>query len=162
MVSFHRFKQLLVITAVASSTQMLSACVTQPQPTYIPSLADIMSRISDRHLKLWFAGSTQNWALANYELGAIRESVEDWAKYYPTHKKIAGPVKGIVDSFIDPFLKQMELAVQNQNKEEFTVGYDNLTAACNNCHKANNYSFNVLERPRANTFTNQSFRINSY
>lgn len=157
--SFLRpFKKNVLYKAVALSTLVLSACATTQE--YKPSLADIMSQMSNRHLKLWFAGSTQNWQLAHYELGAIRESLQDWAKYHPTHKKIQGSVQGIVDSFINPFLNQMDVAVKNQDKEGFAAGYDNLTAACNNCHKANNYSFNILERPRANTFTNQSFRFN--
>jgi hypothetical protein len=158
MFQFRPFKQLLVITAVLSGTQILSACATQHNNAYTPSLGELMTQISARHLKLWYAGSSENWALADYELEETHEALEDLAKYHPTHKKIAGSVPDIIASFMNPFLNQMEVAVKNQNKDEFQASYDNLTAACNNCHKANNYGFNVLERPRSNPFANQSFR----
>jgi hypothetical protein len=153
----HSLKRLVVIASVLSCTQILSACATLTG-AYTPSLGELMTQISARHLKLWYAGSSENWDLADYELEEIDEAMEELAKYHPTHKKISGSVPAIIATTMTPFLVQMETAVKNQNKEDFQTGYDNLTTACNTCHKANNYGFNILERPRANPFANQSFR----
>ncbi|SJM96037.1 conserved exported hypothetical protein [Crenothrix polyspora] len=154
----HSIKRLVVIASVLSCTQILSACATAHDTAYTPGLGELMTQISARHLKLWYAGSSENWELADYELEEMHETLEDLAKYHPTHKKIAGSVPAIIASFMTPFITQMEVAVKNQDKGAFQSSYDNLTTACNSCHKANNYGFNILERPRANPFANQSFR----
>ena len=43
----------------------------------MPRLNDIMVATQLRHFKLWYAGIVQNWALAKYECGQIRSSIED-------------------------------------------------------------------------------------
>jgi len=41
----------------------------------VPALADIMTAVQWRHIKLWFAGKFRNWDLANYELRQIKVSL---------------------------------------------------------------------------------------
>jgi hypothetical protein len=55
-------------------------------------------------------------------------------------------------------LEQTEAAIKVKNVGAFRAGYDSLTTACNSCHQANNFGFNVIARPSGNPFTNQSFQ----
>ena len=43
---------------------------------YRPGLGEFMSGIQVHHAKLWFAGNAQNWKLADFEVGEIRETLE--------------------------------------------------------------------------------------
>jgi hypothetical protein len=62
---------------------VLSAPLARAQnEAYVPALGDTMSTIQDRHIKLWFAGKLQNWALANYELRHIKSGLEQAATIY--------------------------------------------------------------------------------
>jgi hypothetical protein len=49
--------------------------------TYKPGLGEFMSQIQVHHAKLWFAGKYQNWELADFEVGEIREALDDIPKY---------------------------------------------------------------------------------
>ena len=45
--------------------------------SYSPGLGEFMVSIQMHHGKLWFAGKNGNWELANFELGEIRETLDD-------------------------------------------------------------------------------------
>src|ERR1700754_811777 len=49
--------------------------------TYKPGLGEFMSGIQVHHAKLWFAGRSANWPLAGFEIGEIRESIDDIKKF---------------------------------------------------------------------------------
>src|SRR5208282_531274 len=52
------------------------------QPAFTPRLNDMMVATQLRHFKLWYAGLVQNWPLANYELGQIRNAIADTKRVY--------------------------------------------------------------------------------
>lgn len=163
--SFYRcLKSSLMIGTALVAVQTLSACTTESanQLAYAPGLGEFMTQISTRHLKLWYAGDAENWSLAEYELEEIHEGLEDLAKYHPTHDKLAGSVPDLIAAYMNGPLNQIDAAIKNKNLENFRAGYDNLTTACNSCHQANHFGFNVLQRPDANPFSNQSFNKAHY
>ena len=49
--------------------------------SYSPGLGEFMSGIQVHHAKLWFAGTNENWKLADFEIHEIMEAVEDIQKY---------------------------------------------------------------------------------
>src|SRR6187549_1736954 len=49
--------------------------------TYKPGFGEFMSSIQVHHNKLWFAGESQNWKLADFEIHEIQESIDDIEKY---------------------------------------------------------------------------------
>src|SRR5882672_5230135 len=49
--------------------------------TYKPGLGEFMSSLQIHHAKLWFAGENQNWQLAGFEIGEIKETLEDIPVY---------------------------------------------------------------------------------
>jgi hypothetical protein len=124
---------------------------------YKPGLGEIMSLTSTRHAKLWFAGQAQNWALAEYELEELKEGFEDAAKFHPTHKEIAQPIKQLIANTMDYPMGELEKAIKAKNATLFTQHFDAVTEGCNACHQVSKFGFNVVTRPTTNPFTNQDF-----
>ena len=123
---------------------------------YLPGMGEIMGATQMRHAKLWFAGKAENWPLANYELGEIREGFGDAVVYYPVFKE-GVPVSKILDKFTDTPLKELEIAIRNKNEKDFQKAFDDLTSACNSCHHAANRGYIAIIRPNKPPFSNQNF-----
>src|SRR5260221_12763199 len=110
-----------------------------------------------RHAKLWFAGQAGNWPLASYELDELREGMDDVATFHPTHKDAPLPIPDLIQKIITEPLRQLEEAIKAQDQTRFTQAFDGVTEGCNACHRAANFGFNVVTRPSANPYSNQTF-----
>jgi hypothetical protein len=136
-----------------------SGCTHQAaEPSYIPGLGEIMTLTQMRHSKLWFAGEAGNWDLAAYELDELHEGLDDAAKFHPTHKDVQLPIPALIDKIMATPLKQLQEATEAKDQERFVMSFDELTAACNQCHQATDFGFNVVTRPTANPYSNQVFQ----
>ena len=122
---------------------------------YVPGLGEIMSLQLMRHAKLWLAGSQKNWPLAAYELDELREGFEDAKKYHETHDGI--PVGAMVKSLTPAPLAAIDKAIAAKDGASFAKSFDQLTAACNTCHRGAKRGFIVITRPAASPFPNQRF-----
>src|SRR5436309_9460360 len=73
------------------------ALLPKPQKPFTPGLGEIMTLQQMRHLKLWFAGRSGNWALADYELDELKEGYEDIGQYFPTKDGVpTGPMAAAI------------------------------------------------------------------
>jgi hypothetical protein len=123
-----------------------------------PGLGEIMTLNQMRHLKLWRAGDARNWSLAAYELDELQEGFDDVVKFHPTHKDAPLPLSELVPKIMGEPMGEVRRAVDAKDREAFVVAYDGLTKACNSCHQATNFGFNVVKRPGdASWFSNQDF-----
>lgn len=138
---------------------LLTACVQHSslQETYVPGLGEIMMQTSVRHAKLWFSGEAGNWALAEYELDELAEGFEDAGKYHPIHKSSSMPLPALIAQTMDKPMQDLRTAIKSKDRGAFVRQYNVLTAACNVCHTASNFSFNLVIKPSYNSFANQSF-----
>jgi hypothetical protein len=125
---------------------------------YVPGLGEIMSLQQMRHAKLYFAGQAENWDLAAYELDEIGEGFDDVLKYHPTHKDSPVAPKDAIPRIVTEPLRQLKAAVEKKDAAAFGPAFDGLTAACNNCHEATNFGFNIVQTPTSNPYPNQQFR----
>ena len=125
---------------------------------YVPGMGEIMGATQMRHSKLWFAGNAGNWPLADYELGEIREGLDDAVLYHPVFKE-GIPVSKILERFTASPLKALEKAIGEKNKNDFRKAFDSLTDACNGCHHAANRSYIVIRRPIVSPYTNLDFSV---
>ena len=87
-----------------------------------------------RHAKLWLAGNAGNWELADYEIDELKEVLENAAKHVPDYKGI--PVGKMIESVALAPIEDVEKAIKAKDRARFTTAYDQLTAACNTCHKS--------------------------
>ena len=137
----------------------VSASAAATVTAYIPGLGEFMAATQIRHIKLWFAGQGENWPLAAYELDELEEGFRDIVRLHPVHESSPVPIRELLPKLTALPLNQLRAAVRSENKDKFDEAFDGLTAACNACHEAENYGFNVITRPRTNPFTNQDFSV---
>ena len=121
--------------------------------TYKPGLGEFMSGIQVHHEKLWFAGEAQNWALAGFEIGEIKETLDDIRTYNTDRAEIRSLV------MIDPAIDSITNAIKQKNPLLFKSSFVLLTNTCNNCHHATNHEFNVIKIPDTPPFSNQDFKV---
>lgn len=147
-----------VVTLIISATLVATGSHTCAAASgYVPGLGEFMSATQMRHSKLWFAGQAQNWALAAYEIDEIKEGFDDIIKYHPIHEGTPIPIKEILPKLTAGPLARLQSAVAAKKPAEFVAAFKLLTAACNDCHQAENHGFNVITLPTTNPYTNQDF-----
>ena len=138
----------------------LCGCSRGPAtPPFTPGLGEIMTLTQMRHAKLWFAGQAANWSLASYELDELHEGLDDAATYHPTHKDAPLPIPALIAKIMTDPLQQLEKAIKAHDGSAFIQAFDATTEACNSCHRATNFGFNVVTRPSANPYSNQTFQL---
>jgi len=153
---------------IISSLVILSACSSndnntklqaqvdslnsQLAQTYKPGLGEFMMGIQVHHAKIWFAGKNQNWALADFEVGEIKETLEDVKKYCTDRPEIKSlPI-------LYPALDSVNNAIKAKDPERFETSFILLTNSCNSCHQSTHHQFNVIKIPETPPFTNQEFK----
>jgi len=121
--------------------------------TYRPGLGEFMMGIQIHHAKIWYAGKNKNWALADFEVGEIRETLVDVKQYCYDRPEVKSlPI-------IYPALDSLSSAIKAKDQQRFNKSFVLLTNACNNCHTVTNHQFNVIKTPETPPFTNQEFKV---
>ncbi len=145
-----KLKVTLLLLAAACTLPALADEPPGVPQAAAPRLGDIMGTMQLRHIKLWYAGSLRNWALARYELDQIKDSFSDAVTYYP----------GIPASDMTTMAKPvaaMNDAVAKKDEAAFARGFNDLTGACNACHVQQGYRFIVVKVPNASPFSDELF-----
>lgn len=124
---------------------------------YVPELGEIMSATQMRHLKLWYAGEARNWTLTAYEIDELEEGFADAARFHPVHKDSPRPLSELIPDLTRGPIAALRASVSREDPQAFAAAYDALTEACNACHAASRFSFNVVTRPTRNPYSNQRF-----
>jgi hypothetical protein len=159
------------IQSVALTMALVGACVacgTQPASqrsgspgavpeAYAPGLGELMTLQQMRHTKLWLAGEAANWDLADYEIKELGEGFDDVVKFHPTHEDAPVAPKDAIPRMVTGPVSDLQAAIMKKDKKAFEADYDALTKACNDCHSAMNFGFNVVQRPTSNPYPNQVF-----
>src|SRR5437762_2181024 len=135
-----------------------SACRGTPRAEpYTPGLGEIMTLQQMRHTKLWLAGQAGNWDLAAYEIKEIGEGFDDILLYHPTHEESPVAPKDAIPRMVTAPVADLRSAIEHKDTQAFEAAFDAFTKACNNCHQATNFGFNVVQRPTTNPYPNQVF-----
>ncbi|MEP6611547.1 MAG: hypothetical protein ABJA76_06670 [Mucilaginibacter sp.] len=125
----------------------------QVAQAYKPGLGEFMLGIQIHHAKLYFAGKSKNWALAEFEMGEIKEALDDINKYCTDRPEIKSlPI-------LNPAVDSVNNAVKASSPQRFEAGFVLLTGACNSCHQTTHHQFNVIKVPETPPFNNQEFKV---
>ena len=139
----------------SADTDALQAQLTRLQQrldsAYKPGLGEFMSGIQVHHEKLWFASKAENWKLADFEIGEIKETIDDIRQFCASRPEVASL------PMITPALDSLDAAIKNTSPTRFTSAFQFLTTTCNNCHKVTKHEFNVIKIPDTPPFSNQVF-----
>jgi len=117
-----------------------------------PGLGELMLGIQVHHNKLWSAGREENWPLAQFEYDEIQEIIKQ-AETIETDRSEVKFFKQMIYSQLDTVQK----AIKNKDYHEFSESFYSLTKACNNCHTATHFGFNVIQTPERPPYSNQDF-----
>ncbi len=146
---------LLACNNEMSSTKMLQSRIDSLEVklanTYKPGFGDFMSSIQTHHSKLWFAGQSENWDLADFEVHELEEAIEGIQKHQAEREE--SQMLGILNAPLD----SIEKSIEQRDPEAFKRNFIHLTNTCNKCHQAVNFGFNVVKIPTTSPFTNQEF-----
>jgi cytochrome c553 len=131
----HRFVAVAVLLIIFNTSSVLG----QDSRGASPRLGDLMNEAMQvHHTKLGLAGHADNWALANYELKKIEETVVEVKEVIVGIQTTSARWKripvGEMLTGVDSSLHMLEKAITAKNKAEFDSAYSELTAACNACH----------------------------
>jgi hypothetical protein len=143
-----RYFAAMAVALIALATPIVGAAQTSRD--YAPKLADIMSAVQFRHLKLSIAGQQQNWELAAYELGLVKSGLVDAVALYTNI-----PVENI--TMVDGPVKAIDSAIASKSSAAFGKAFQQLTAGCNSCHQSIGRGFIAITVPTASPFSNQTF-----
>jgi hypothetical protein len=124
---------------------------------YTPGLGEIMTLQQMRHNKLWWAGQAANWDLAAYEIKELGEGFDDIVTYHPTHEESPVAPRDAIPRMITAPIADLREVIGKRDAQAFEPAFDALTKACNDCHRATNFGFNVVQRPTMNPYSNQAF-----
>lgn len=138
---------------------LLESRITVLEKTcYAPELGNLMLSIQARHIKLYYAGESQNWELATFLLHEMEEDFEKVEKYYPTHDEV--DIKHLLLNTAMPNIAETKKTVKQQDVDAFNTNYLSLTNSCKSYHAAANHPFIVIQVPEHNNFSNQQFKKN--
>ena len=127
---------------------LLPAIANAQDASSPPKISEIMAQQQMRHIKLWFAGSSGNWPLADYELDALKDGFED------VNQQFGGDA---VEKAVGAPLSALDKAVEAKDRAGFVAAYDKLTAGCNSCHRSLDHPFIVIQRPTSLPYSDQFF-----
>jgi hypothetical protein len=151
----------MTVRALIGIAFLAAACAAcrqaAPATSYTPGLGELMTLQQMRHTKLWLAGDAGNWNLAAYEIKELGEGFDDIVTYDPTHEGSPVAPKDAIPRMVRGPLADLQGAVEKKDPSAFIPAFDALTQACNDCHQATNFGFNVVQRPAANPYPNQIF-----
>ena len=142
--------------AVAMNRPAPALPVARPRPPQEPiELADVMTKLQRHANKLYFAGTLQNWKLADFYIEEIEETVKAISK----KDIMEGPINisGLMDGLILPEIEELERVVSQQDVPGFAKHYQALVDSCNACHTAANRPYLVIDQPRTPAFDNQHY-----
>jgi hypothetical protein len=96
--------------------------------SYKPGLGEFMTSIQMHHAKLWFAGTNENWELANFETKELKETVEDIRRFQPERRE-----SKLITILLNEPLDSLSAAIQREDPVLFRRSFLTLTNTCNQC-----------------------------
>jgi hypothetical protein len=140
---------------VAALETELAALKAAQRPV---ELGQQMLELQIRHARLWYAGQRDNWTLATFQLGEMREALDGVVEANGDHAALQPErLAEVLPATMGPALKSLQSAVDKRDRSAFNAAYDQLTGACNACHEAASFGFNRFQRPRTPLLDNQQY-----
>ncbi|HLH98860.1 MAG TPA: cytochrome family protein [Xanthobacteraceae bacterium] len=121
-----------------------------------PSMSDLMNMlVQPRHIKLYYAGKSQNWTLAAFEVGELKNALARVGRTIPVYRKMS--VDTAVTSIIADKIKALDAAIKAKDEAQFMTAYGETTQACNACHQGLDHPFVKIKVPAEDFYPDQEF-----
>ena len=123
---------------------------------YLPSISDFMiETIQPRHVRLWAAARSGDWAFAAYELGNLKGAFARLGRAHPVEHEI--PLQDLISGLTAPSFEDLQKAIQSKDPTAFAKAYSDLTSTCNACHQATGHGVVVIRAPTDSSISDQDF-----
>lgn len=147
----------LAVWTQATSAQS-DASPASEATSYLPSISDFMiATIQPRHVRLWIAARSGDWAFAAYELGNLKGAFDRLGRAHPMEHDI--PLQDMISSVTAQPFADLHNAIESKDRVAFSKAYDDLTSACNSCHQATNHGAVVIRTPTDSSISDQDFVV---
>ena len=121
----------------------------------VPDQAHVMADVGYHFSNLWFAGENENWALAEFYVGEVRNHLRWAVKTKPIRKDSKGAeIK--LDELLKPIdtgpLETLKKSIVAKEKTTFENSYRGMLVSCYACHAACEKPYlklQIPERPEA-------------
>ena len=149
------FRFLLPLVALVLPPAISDA--TAQQKPYTPSLGDLMTAtVQPRHTKLGLAAHEGNWPYAAYELHELKEAFDRTAKTWPKWRTFS--ISDMMASVTKEPMAALDQAIKAGDPSRVTTAYEQLTAACNTCHRSADRGMIVIQSPTSSSYPDQDLR----
>jgi hypothetical protein len=112
--------------------------------------------VQPRHTKLGLAAHEGNWPYADYELHELKEAFDRAAKAWPKWRMFS--ISEMMASVTREPMAALDQAIKAGDSSRVTTAYQQLTAACNTCHRSADRGVIVIQSPNSSSFPDQDFR----
>jgi hypothetical protein len=105
----------------------------------LPSQSHMMADVGDHFTNLWFAGTAENWALADFYLSETKSHLHWAVRRIPIRKDNRGQdvnLVNILEAFENSQLTQLKQAIDRKTRAGFETVYKESLTVCYSCHKA--------------------------
>lgn len=142
------------ISAIESSVITLNKQISFLRDQ-VPGLGEYMTGLQLHMAKMWFAARASNWALADYELHEISETMDSVAGLNVSRNNV--DISDKIKSVLGSQIADLQKPIDGRNLVEFTDSYNKALSACNNCYNSAGYRFIHITIPSAPPVTNQAW-----
>lgn len=125
------------VSPVTSEIKALQAEVERLKKV-VPDQAHAMQDVDYHFSNLWFAASQGNWPLAQFYLNETKSHLHWAVRIIPIRKDAQQreiKLEDMLQSLENGPLKELNSAVQAQNRQKFVAAYEFTLATCHACHK---------------------------
>lgn len=105
--------------------------------------------------KLFFAGQSGNWELADFYHHELEENMEEWLEGNVMKDTIN--ISQLGRRILLPTLSELKNAIDDKNIANFNTTYHLVVNSCNSCHTLTYYDFINITIPEEPTFKNQEY-----
>ena len=151
-------KPIFVTAALAFVTIAVASAQTPPAdapPSLRLGLGDLMTMlVQPRHIKVGLGGQLRNWDYVAYEIHELEEAFERIERAVPRYRNVA---MSDLLKLVQPSIEALEASVKARDGAQLDVAYDQLTQACNACHRSTEHAMIVIQAPKISPFPDQNF-----
>ena len=105
--------------------------------------------------KLYFAGSNNNWELADFYFEELEEKIEDIVKHNIVEDTVE--ISSLIKKVLYPKIEAVEKSIEKQNQRLFQQSFVGLIEGCNTCHTSAKHGFVQIQVPKFNSYPSQVF-----
>ena len=110
----------------------------------LSSQSHAMMDVAYHFANLWFAAEKENWPLAAFYLGEMRQHLRWAVRIVPVRKDSEGNpfvINGLVEAFQSGVLVPLEETIKSKDPIRFKEAYNNTIEGCYSCHKTSGKPF---------------------